>query len=264
MNAIRAAYSGACKMPIKASVCGPVNCIVSCRWAGKRSNFSDVQLSQLTAKAKASWMLLNLGEAKHHASYQLTLSAKALGDLSVAQRAQTTTAAVARQSLLCRGPSAIWPLTGNSRGDSLLIRGAAVMRRRQGASHLAWPIMNRGQRNGRRGQSREHLAMGETMEQITDYLCRYKNYNLGIGLTTAEHIDNNTTLLLDITDGEQRSGKPAVPASLGCIQHVFITTLPPKYLPNRNVQQLVPAGCLNQVSYPVGCRLKLPFQLFSL
>lgn len=78
---------------------------------------------------------------------------------SCAAGAQTTTAAVARQSFLCRGPSAIWPLTGNSRGDSLLIRGAAVMRRRQGASHLAWPIMNRGQRDGHRGKSREHLAM---------------------------------------------------------------------------------------------------------
>lgn len=28
------------------------------------------------------------------------------------------------------------------------------------------------------------------MEQITDYLCRYKNYNFGIGLTTAEYIDS--------------------------------------------------------------------------
>ena len=58
---------------------------MSCRWAGKRSNFSDVQLSQLTAKAKASWMQLNLGKAKQQASYQLTVSVKALGDLSVAQ-----------------------------------------------------------------------------------------------------------------------------------------------------------------------------------
>lgn len=58
-----------------------------CRDAGqkRRSNFSDVQLSQLTAKAKASWMLLKPQEAKHWASYQLTLSAKALRDLSVAQ-----------------------------------------------------------------------------------------------------------------------------------------------------------------------------------
>lgn len=52
-------------LTVKASVCGPVSCAVSCGRAGKRSNFSDVQLSQLTAKAKASWMLLNLGEAKH-------------------------------------------------------------------------------------------------------------------------------------------------------------------------------------------------------
>lgn len=28
------------------------------------------------------------------------------------------------------------------------------------------------------------------MEQITDYLCRYKNYNFAIGFTTAEHIDS--------------------------------------------------------------------------
>ncbi|XP_029294466.1 LOW QUALITY PROTEIN: amine sulfotransferase [Cottoperca gobio] len=28
------------------------------------------------------------------------------------------------------------------------------------------------------------------MEQITDYLCRYKNYNFAIDLTTAEHIDS--------------------------------------------------------------------------
>lgn len=72
-------------LTVKASVCSLVNCTVSCHWAVKRSNFSDVQLSQLTAKAKASWMRLNLREAKHWASYQLTLSAKALGDLSVAQ-----------------------------------------------------------------------------------------------------------------------------------------------------------------------------------
>lgn len=44
-----------------------------------------MQLSQLTAKAKASWMLLKPQEAKHWASYQLTLSAKALRDLSAAQ-----------------------------------------------------------------------------------------------------------------------------------------------------------------------------------
>ncbi|XP_054463408.1 amine sulfotransferase [Anoplopoma fimbria] len=28
------------------------------------------------------------------------------------------------------------------------------------------------------------------MEQINDHLCRYKNYNFGIGLTTREHIDS--------------------------------------------------------------------------
>ncbi|KAF3834706.1 hypothetical protein F7725_027264 [Dissostichus mawsoni] len=36
-------------------------------------------MSQITAKAKASWTLLNLREAKHWASYRLTLSAKAPG-----------------------------------------------------------------------------------------------------------------------------------------------------------------------------------------
>lgn len=48
-------------LTVKASVCSPVNCTVSCHWAAKRSNFSNVQLSQLTAKAKASSMQLNLG-----------------------------------------------------------------------------------------------------------------------------------------------------------------------------------------------------------
>lgn len=33
-------------------------------WAGERNNFSDVQLSQLTVKAKASWMPLKLRDAE--------------------------------------------------------------------------------------------------------------------------------------------------------------------------------------------------------
>lgn len=45
--------------------------------------------------------------------------------------------AVDRQSFLCRGPSTIWPLAGNSRVDWLLIWRMALMKERQGASHLA-------------------------------------------------------------------------------------------------------------------------------
>lgn len=54
-------------------------------------------------------------------------------------------------------PSGLW--VENSPADCLLIWKKAVMMGRQGASHLAWPIMNRGQMNGFQGQSRKHLAM---------------------------------------------------------------------------------------------------------
>lgn len=78
---------------------------------------------------------------------------------SCAAGEQTTTMAVDGQSFLCRGPSTIWPLAGISPADCPLIWRTAVMKERQGASHLAWPIMNRGQMNGFRGQSGKHLAM---------------------------------------------------------------------------------------------------------
>lgn len=58
-----------------------------CRAAGQGSGVISPMCSwaSLPPKLKPSWMLLNLVEAKHHASHRLTLSAKAPGDLSVAQ-----------------------------------------------------------------------------------------------------------------------------------------------------------------------------------
>ncbi|KAM6957219.1 amine sulfotransferase [Aplochiton taeniatus] len=38
------------------------------------------------------------------------------------------------------------------------------------------------------------------MEKITDYLCRYKNYNFAIGVTTAEHIDSLQTFEIRDSD----------------------------------------------------------------
>lgn len=39
-----------------------------------------------------------------------------------------------------------------------------------------------------------------TMEKISEYLCRYKNYNFGIGLTTAEYIDSLQTFAIRDSD----------------------------------------------------------------
>lgn len=54
-------------------------------------------------------------------------------------------------------PSGLW--LGTHQPTRLLIWRAAVMKERTGSSHLAWTIMNPGQMNGFRGQSRKHLAM---------------------------------------------------------------------------------------------------------
>lgn len=85
---------------------------------------------------------------------------------SCAAGEQTTTMAADRQSFLCRGPSTIWPLAGNSPADCLLIWRTAVMKERRGASHLAWPMMNRGQMIGYRGQSRKHITVVITVHTI--------------------------------------------------------------------------------------------------
>lgn len=45
--------------------------------------------------------------------------------------------AAVRQSFLCWCPATIWPLAENSPADWPLISGAAVMKERQGVSHLA-------------------------------------------------------------------------------------------------------------------------------
>ena len=72
---------------------------------------------------------------------------------------QTTTLQDRQSFPCCWGPSTIWSLAGNSPANCLLIWRTAVMRERQGASHLAWPIKNRGQMNEIQGQSRKQPVL---------------------------------------------------------------------------------------------------------